>query len=250
MGCQPPVSYSNPRDLGQVAAPLRDRLWTAQLMAPRHGLVLVSGKRTDWMQWLLRHERCPGRECDPTCKGHPQTALPGRSHHRNLDAVVSAADMGGIDLDWLGRNEQSFGLNRPVKGEKWHFENHGTPTVRIVPYGQPLDGVRDPNEGHHWMPFHPGDFDGVKGSIYKRGGYNNQVAEVQIRLSKLSKHWGDRLLDPGPVDGVYGAASQAATLRFHQRIIDLQKATSQPVWPAPEPSWGPLKIAQLRWWTA
>jgi hypothetical protein len=51
--------------------------------------------------------------------------------------------MGGRDLSWLIRNERSYGLERTVPKEDWHFQNTRTPTRRIIPYpgglGQQLE---------------------------------------------------------------------------------------------------------------
>ena len=151
MSCKRPnTERSNPRDVGALDEPLRSRIWTAIQDAPNDGLVLVSGLRDPGRQWDLRHERCRGRECDPSCKGYPVTAVPakfingqwvGGSRHQRGEA----ADMGGRDLDWLIRNRFKYGLGLTVKSENWHFEASGTdsrarvripnPTVRIIPYG-------------------------------------------------------------------------------------------------------------------
>lgn len=250
MSCKPPVEYANPRDLAQVQEPLRSRLWTAQQDAPRGGLILVSGKRTDWQQYLLRQSHgCMGRECDRGCKGKPTTAVPGRSNHRNLTAQIAAADMGGIDLRWLADHEAEYGLHRPVPGELWHFECNGTPTRKINRYGT----LGNPNEGHHWVPCGPGDVDGVRGTVYARGGYDNQVAEIQIRLKKLrGEGWAIR--DVGEIDGRFGderSRTSGATVDFHNAILGLQEYTGQALWPRPaDPYYGVRKVAMLRWWTA
>ena len=150
MACpRPNVARSNSKDIGQLTKILADRIWTATRMAPRGLLILVSGYRDPGSQWDLRHERCRGRECDRRCKGYPTTGLPaqwdgtkwvGGSHHQHR----RAADMGGMDLDWLIRNRFAFGLALTVRGERWHFEAEGVdyltgrpcpaPTVRIIPY--------------------------------------------------------------------------------------------------------------------
>lgn len=116
--CRPPVSYSDPRDVEELAEPLRSRIRAAIADAPTGGLVLVSGYRTPWMQWLLRHERVPGHECDPAYPASPVTALPGRSRHNTRQA----ADMGGRELAWLIANRAAYGLALTVRSENWHFE--------------------------------------------------------------------------------------------------------------------------------
>lgn len=182
MTCQPRKEFADAKSVAQLAEPLRSRIAQAIADAPRGGLVLVSGKRTDFQQWLLWSSRCPKlTDCNKTCKGPPTTAAPGHSHHRNTDANHCAADMGGRDLDWLGANQAKYGLHRPVKGEKWHFEPHGTPTVRITPYGQqaPAPAPVDPNAGHSWRGFKAGDSDRT---IYAAGGLDNEVAELQLLL--------------------------------------------------------------------
>lgn len=98
--------------------------------------MLVSGKRTDWQQYLLRRERCGKLWCSRACKGHPTTARPGTSNHRNLGPTISAADMGGRDLDWLIKHRHEYGLELTVPGERWHFEPRGTPTRRITPWSE------------------------------------------------------------------------------------------------------------------
>lgn len=151
MSCpRPNTPRSDPKDVGELAEPLRSRISTAIHDAPAAGLVLVSGYRDPGRQWDLRHERCRGRECDSGCKGYPVTAVPARlvdgewvggSKHQHR----KAADMGGRDLDWLIRNRFAYGLVLTVKSENWHFEAEGIdartgrragpPTVRIIPYG-------------------------------------------------------------------------------------------------------------------
>lgn len=234
MACQPPESYANPRAIAELASPLRERV--AQLVhgAPTGGLVLVSGRRTPWQQWLLRHQRCPGRECNPACKGRPTTALPGRSKHQ----LGLAADLGGRELAWAGRVAGAYGLHRPVPGEPWHFE--ATDHAPSVPIGQaPAQRT--------WRPFRPGATDQ---SILAAGGRDNEVTELQLRLEALAQSWRAGELRPGPVDGQYGPRSQGAVTAFKRRIIELQRATGQEPWPNSDALVGTSTIAMLRWWTA
>lgn len=128
MGCpRPNTPRSNPKDMGQLAEPLRSRLQTMMGDAPGGGLVLVSGFRDPGRQWDLRNARCPGRECDRGCRGKPLTALPGSSNHQRR----TAADIGGRNLAWANRNKARYGLKTPVRGEPWHFEVAGRPAAKI-----------------------------------------------------------------------------------------------------------------------
>lgn len=238
MSCQPPVGYADPRDVGQLAEPFRSRI--AQLIAdaPTGGLVPVSLRRTPWQQWLLRHDRCPGRECDPACKGSPTTALPGRSKHQ----LGLAADLGGRELAWARSRARAYGLHLPVRNEPWHFEPlELEPTVTVHPWRPPTAPAPA------WVPFRPGDTDRT---VVARGGPDNEVSELQLRLLALSRRWQQTELRPGPIDGVYGPSSQRAVVAFHRSIVALQRATGQETWPAPDALVGPRKITMLRWWTA
>lgn len=237
MTCKPPVEYADPKSVAELHEPLRSRIAQAEHDAPSGGLFLVSGRRTPYQQWLLRHERCPGHECDPAVKGHPTTALPGRSHHENRDSTHCAADMGGRDLDWLIAHEDSYGLYRAVRGEKWHFEPKGNPTTHVTPWGHENPHPVKPGV---WQPIHPGDTDAI---IVGRGGLDNEVDELLIRLAK-------RKLYAGKIDGAYGPKGEAAVVAFKHWVMDLQAASHQPVWPSADPEVGPKTIAMLRWWTA
>ncbi len=240
MSCAPPpVSYADPTDVGQLAEPLRSRIAALIGHAPTGGLVLISGRRSPYQQWLLRHQRCPGQECDPACAGRPRTALPGASNHQR----GTAADLGGRELAWARSVMRLYGLHTPVTGEAWHFE-----VDPAVPPSVSIPTWRPSGPGHaSWQPIRPGDTDQT---IAARGGYDNEVSELQIRLHALAASWGDPALEPGPVDGDYGPTSQAAVVRFHRRILALQQATHQPLWPSPDRLIGPKKRDMLRWWTA
>lgn len=236
MSCPPPPeTYANPRDVGELVEPLRSRV--AQLIAdaPDAGLVLVSGRRSPYQQWLLRHQRCPGRECDPGCKGSPTTALPGQSRHQRGEA----ADVGGRALAWAGANAAAYGLVLPVPGEPWHLEAAPwAPTVPVRPWGA--------SPARAWVGVRPGDTDA---RVRARGGPPCAVSELQLRLVAISKSWGDPELHPGAVDGNYGPASQRAVRAYKRRIIALQRATHQQPWPNDDAQVGVRTIAMLRWWT-
>lgn len=132
--------FADPRNVGELAEPLRSRIYTAIADAPADGLALVSGYRTPWQQYLLRAERVGASLAfDRRYPGYPRTAIPYTSKHQQ----GLAADMGGRELAWLIANERRYGLARTVPSERWHFEPHGTPLVRIIPYpggvGQQLE---------------------------------------------------------------------------------------------------------------
>jgi peptidoglycan hydrolase-like protein with peptidoglycan-binding domain len=193
MSClRPNTPRSNPKDIGELAEPLRSRLRTMMDDAPGHGLVLVSGFRDPGRQWDLRHERCPGRECDRGCRGFPLTALPGRSNHQRR----TAADIGGRNLAWANRVKARYGLATPVRGEPWHFEAAGRPSVTI----RPLTG-RIPDSTHK---------SACKGD---RGAH---VKSIQVLLNKCQHlHRGPRLVE----DGAFGSATDTAVRAF-QRFAD------------------------------
>jgi hypothetical protein len=180
---RPNTPRSNPKDLGELERPLRDRLWTMFQDAPSKGLALVSGYRDAGRQWDLRHDRCPGRECDSRCNGHPTTALPGRSNHGKR----KAADVGGRDLRWFVANVRRYGLHLPVPGEDWHAEVAGAPTVRILTYpGACYDAPAalpvkpEPNKGRTWQTFAGAGT--TDAAVYARGGLDNEVSQVQYLI--------------------------------------------------------------------
>lgn len=203
MACPAPPAreFCDPRDVGALHEPLRSIV--AQLIhdAPGKGLTLVSGRRTPYMQYLLRLERCGKLWCSSSCKGHPTTALVGHSHHENRDETHCAADLGGRSLRWAIDNAARYGLWLPVRGENWHFEPHGAPKVHITPYAE---------WGH--PPAKPRPFIGFKGgatnaSIFKQGGHDNQVSELSILMTRLG------YID-FPVRTTYDKALQGAWIDF------------------------------------
>lgn len=123
--------YWDPKDVGALKEPLRSRIYTVIRDAPNGGLVLVSGARSPWQQYLLRVQRVGAALAfDRRYPGSPRTAIPYSSNHQK----GLAADMGGRDLGWLIAQESRYGLARTVRSENWHFEAVGAPIVRIIPY--------------------------------------------------------------------------------------------------------------------
>lgn len=189
MGCpRPNVPNLDPKSWRDVHVVLRNKLWTARILVRRLGLTLElnSGGRSVGQQWDLRHARCPGRECDPACKGHPTTALPGRSRHRNLSEVISAADMMGTGLSYLHQHQRELGIHFPVPGEAWHAENKGQPTIEIIAWPNlapaPVPVEVDPNAGRPFKQFRANVTDA---SVYAAGGRDNEVSEIQMLLAEL-----------------------------------------------------------------
>ena len=86
----------------------------------------------------------------------------------------------------------------------------------------------------------PGDDDRTRG--------DHRVAGVQMMLDALANRWGDATLHPGPVDGVYGARTEAAVRAFKRRIIALQRATHQAPWPNDDAIVGPATYGALEFW--
>lgn len=250
MGCARPtlpngafLPRSNPYDLGELVKPLRDSLWTARMTSPtmrstgRPGLSWTSLFRDPGRQWDLRHDRCPGRECDSRCKGYPITALPaqwiggqwvGGSHHQHR----KAADVGGVDLMWLYHNCLDFGLYHVVSSEKWHYERTREARVRLIEYpGWTFDGQPIHEQHRVWKPFSPGSTDE---SIAARNGLTNEVTDLQYTLKIVAKKWKKHDVDPGPIDGDYAdnGSTEAAVEHFKMRVIMLQQQLKhKPVWP-------------------
>jgi hypothetical protein len=231
MACTPPpVSFSDPRSLADLAEPLRSRVHT--LILDYRGpdpIWLKSGKRTPYLQFLLRQQHgCRGRECDRACKGTPTTAVPGSSKHETGEA----ADLAG-DLAHVARVAKSYGLALTVPGEPWHVQAVGTPTVPITPF--------TPGRLVRWV--------GFAADRIQPPAARPFVVETQTRLRDLSRTWRAPDLDPLAVDGLTGPETAAAVSAFKRRIIDLQRATHQATWPNVDTWVGDATIAMLRWWT-
>lgn len=125
---------ADPKDVGELVEPLRSRIFTV-IHDANGGLVLVSGHRSPWQQYMLRVERVgAARAFDRNYPGSPRTAIPYSSQHQK----GLAADMGGTALYWLRDHAAEYGLKRTVASELWHYEAVGTPTRRIIPFGGPF----------------------------------------------------------------------------------------------------------------
>src|SRR3954452_629509 len=111
--------FYDAHDISVLVEPLRSRIYTAMQDAPHdQPLVIVSGRRSPWQQYLLRVGRVGAAHAfDSRFKGSPETALPYHSHHQ----LGTAVDMGGYGLGWLQRHRAEYGLGLTVSGEDWHF---------------------------------------------------------------------------------------------------------------------------------
>lgn len=239
MTCRPVETYADAHSVAALYPTLRDIVHTLQLRAPRP-LVLVSGTRTPFQQWMLRHDRCPGRECDPACKGHPTTALPGKSHHENNGPNHCAADLGGPGLSWVHTVANDYAIHFPVPGEDWHIEPipGRKPTVAIIPWAQPK-----PPKASVWVAIFDGNTDA---SLAAKGGFPHEVTEVQARLAAMAASVKDPSLDPHGADGIHGPNSQRAVNAFKRRVIAMQHAHGLPVWPNADSTVGQRTIDMLR----
>jgi peptidoglycan hydrolase-like protein with peptidoglycan-binding domain len=204
---RPNTRMSNPKDIGELAEPLRSRLQTMMDDAPGRGLVLVSGYRDPGRQWDLRHARCPGRECDRGCRGFPLTAIPGRSNHQRR----TAADIGGRNLTWANRVKARYGLATPVRGEPWHFEAVGRPSVTIRPFGG-----RKPVRGR--VPAFPGR--NLRQPPMMRGEdvrvFQRQLLARGWRFGWTGGEWNKGRKVRLQADGGYGPVSESVVRRFQQ----------------------------------
>jgi hypothetical protein len=222
MACpRPNTPRSNPKDISELAEPLRSRLQKMMDDAPGGGLVLVSGFRDPGRQWDLRHARCPGRECDGGCRGKPLTALPGHSNHQR----GTAADIGGRNLAWANRNKSQYGLATPVRGEPWHFEAAGRPSgpIRALAGGASAKRPKSARKGD-------------------RGAH---VRSIQVLLNKCQHlHKAPRLGE----DGVFGTATDKAVRAF-QKFADGMSRLAGGHGMAVDGIVGPATTNALKFWT-
>lgn len=192
---RPNVPRSNPKDVNELAEPLRSRIKAAIRDAPTKGLVLVSGYRDPGRQWDLRHERCRGRECNSACKGYPVTALPGQSNHQRR----TAADMGGRDLQWLIDNRERYGLALTVRSENWHFEADRVDVRTGRMHNRPTASI-----GVH--PVEPKPPAAPKEHL-RLGSKGEDVRFLQQQLNKARRFTKHPAIAE---DGIFGPATEAA----------------------------------------
>lgn len=74
-------------------------------------------------QYQLRHQRCPGREYDPSCKGNPPTAIPGKSRHETGDAI-DFENLSAGAFEWLVEHASTYGIYN-LPSERWHWSTDG-----------------------------------------------------------------------------------------------------------------------------
>lgn len=151
---RPNTPKSNPKNISQLAEPLRSRAHQMIVDCPYPGeLGIVSGLRDPGTQWDLRDQRV-GRAniWNSAVKGTPTTAVPARwngsewvggSKHQTGHAI----DFGGTEraMQWMHANRERYGLARTVRSERWHQEAdradvltgrlHNKPTATIHPFG-------------------------------------------------------------------------------------------------------------------
>ena len=123
------------------------------------------------------------------------------------------------------------------------WEAKGWPRPSTTPPGSKPEPVLP----RPWRSFRSGDTDL---SIHNRGGQRFEVSEAQLLLTYLADKWDDDKLDPHGIDGEHRGYSETAVTWFKRRIIAMQKATGQSVWPNDDPHVGPKTIAMLRLWRA
>lgn len=130
---RPNVATSDPKDIDQLAEPLRTRIRAIIADCPHRGeLGLVSGLRDPGRQWDLRLGRVGHANIwrsPPT--GSPITAVPAR-YNPALNRWVGgsrhqtgeAADLGGTAraMAWMRANRERYGLALTVRTEGWHLE--------------------------------------------------------------------------------------------------------------------------------
>lgn len=128
---RPNTPKSNPKDVNQLAEPLRTRAKAMIADCPHTGeLGVVSGLRDPGSQWDLRAGRVGvANVWNNSVQVYPTTAVPARwngtewvggSRHQTGHAL----DFGGTQraMDWMRANRAAYGLALTVRKEGWHVE--------------------------------------------------------------------------------------------------------------------------------
>lgn len=191
--------HSNPKDFGELEAPLRDSIWTMRLdchAATGGWIECNSGYRTAWMQWLLRHERVPGHEFDSRYPGSPRTALPGSSNHQRRKACDLLYPSTAAQR-WCRSNAWRYGLAYTVSTENWHVERKSSSSVPLRAYpGPTYDGHPAPPPVQPPPPIHHEEDDDVRAIIAAKskphdlfitdGMSKRSVGPKQVALFKVT----------------------------------------------------------------
>jgi len=164
---------------------------------------------------------------------------------------------------WRGRMFSSYAAHgvpawtwREYTGPNGHFHHcHISLLSGVGDLDRPFHYQRP--EGvpvtRHWIPLGLPKAGGqylTDRIIYDRGGEDVEVTEVELILTHLAEKWNDPLMNPGKINGTYGAADGHAVSAFKRRMIDLQKFTGQLPWPNADAGVGTNTIAALRFWNA
>lgn len=120
---------------------------------------------------------------------------------------------------WRGRMFSSYATSstpawtwRKYDGPNGHFHHVHISVLEGAKGG--AWGFKAPTKARQWLPMGKGSTDE---SLAARGGMDFQVTEHQLILKALSLRWRDKALDPGAIDGDYGAQTEKATKRFQER---------------------------------
>ena len=184
--------------------------------------------------------------CDPNA-GDParwHDALHDAMMRRAATHVRDCAARHGVPLVWLSPAEVKAGTRGITSHNNvtaaFHQSTHTDPVGFDVGHWMAILTGPSPAQPYGLDVLRPGDDDRTRG--------DHRVAGVQMMLDALANRWGDATLHPGPVDGVYGARTEAAVRAFKRRIIALQRATHQAPWPNDDAIVGPATYGALEFW--
>lgn len=137
--------------------------------------------------------------------------------------------------------QQVWGWGGDYRGNKdaMHFEIVcSKKSLRSGIRWSTVPGVKQIVNVRPWVGIRPGE---KNADVYRRGGPDNAVFELQIRLMR---HGYD--IGRSGVDGHYGPATQAAVRKFKRDFINLQRMTGQIPWPNTDALVGIKTINALR----